>query len=326
MVALPGLLLARVKMEEARSVLHHFSSLASPLIPNLITPDGAAYNSADASLWFINACYEYARSSGDLSYVRGELYPRMREIIKAYAAGLPGIKLEDDGLLSTGPGLTWMDARVDGGYATPREGKAVEVNALWHNALRICEHFGKEFGDRRSAEFGRMAGAARSSFSKFWNDGELCLYDVIGPEDPSIRPNQLLALSLPFRPLDEERELPILRKVWRELYTPLGLRTLSPRDPRFRPYYRGSLSERDAAYHQGAVWPWLMGPFLRAMRRLLPDVYLAPFLEPFKAHLRIHGLGTVSELFEADSLRPDGCFSQAWSVAEILRAKAELGI
>ncbi|MEM3030925.1 MAG: amylo-alpha-1,6-glucosidase [Candidatus Micrarchaeia archaeon] len=328
MISLPGLLLAGKRFDDARAVLRRFASLARPLVPNLITPEGAVLNAADASLWFINACHEYARASGDLSFVEKELYQKIREIIRSYArGGLPGISLEDDGLLSLAAGLTWMDARVEGQPVTPRAGKPVEINALWYNALRIGEYFANSSGDASFArECAEKARLAKSSFRKFWNEAELCLYDVIEPNDASIRPNQLLALSLPFRLLEEEKELLVLKKVWRELYTPLGLRTLSPRDPKYRPFYRGSLRERDAAYHQGAVWPWLLGLFLTAMRRLLPQVELAPFLQPFEEHLRAHGLGSVSELFEADSLRPDGCFSQAWSVAEILRAKAELGV
>ncbi|MEM4389398.1 MAG: amylo-alpha-1,6-glucosidase [Candidatus Micrarchaeia archaeon] len=327
MIALPGLLLTSKRFEEARAVLRHFALLANPLVPNLITPEGVAVNSADASLWFINAAYAYASASGDLSFIEKELYPKIKEIIRSYAHGLPGITLDKDGLLSLAAGLTWMDARIDGQPVTPRAGKPVEVNALWYNALRIGEHFANAFGDAAFAsECTRAARMAKASFQKFWNEAELCLYDVIEPNDASVRPNQLIALSLPFRPLEEEKELLVLRKVWQELYTPLGLRTLSPKDPNYRPFYRGTLRERDAAYHQGAVWPWLLGAFLLAMRRLMPHIELAPFLQPFEDHLRVHGLGTVSELFEADSLRPDGCFSQAWSVAEILRAKVELGI
>jgi glycogen debranching enzyme len=226
-----------------------------------------------------------------------------------------------------------MDARVDGRAVTPRSGKPVEVQALWYNALRVLEHFGRRFGDdERAARFAALAVRARRSFNaRFWNAGAGALYDCIdGPSpDASLRPNQIFAVSLPFSMLSRERMRGVVAAVTRELLTPFGLRSLAPSDPRYSGLYQGDPRSRDAAYHQGTVWPWLLGPYitarLRAEGRSVGAVLKARrLLEPLRDHLGDAGLGSVSEIFDGDSPHlPRGCIAQAWSVAEILRAAVE---
>jgi glycogen debranching enzyme len=226
-----------------------------------------------------------------------------------------------------------MDAKVGDWVVTPRRGKPVEIQALWYNALRVMEDLAGAAGDGGSAErFGALAVRARASFNRlFWNEDAGCLYDVVdGAErDGSIRPNQVLAASLPHTMLAPERIRALLHVVERELLTPYGLRTLAPGDPRYRPRYEGDVASRDSAYHQGTVWPWLLGPFVRAWLRVHGDEpgareRAARWLEPLRSHLRDAGLGQISEIFDAEAPHlPRGCFAQAWSVAEILRAAVE---
>ena len=247
-----------------------------------------------------------------------------------------GIRVDDDGLLMAGgPGvqLTWMDAKVADWVVTPRHGKPVEIQALWYNALRIFESFAEAFHDEEARlvthELADLA--SRSFNAKFWNEGAGCLYDVVnGTEaDGAIRPNQIFAASLHYAILPVEKTKPMLEVVERELLTPFGLRTLSPRDSRFRPRYEGGVWERDSAYHQGTVWPWLLGPFISAYvkahgRSEESRKRARAWLEGFSEHIQTGGLGQISEILDAEAPhKPRGCIAQAWSVAELLRAAVE---
>jgi predicted glycogen debranching enzyme len=240
-----------------------------------------------------------------------------------------GIHVDTDGLLYAGePGvqLTWMDAKVGDQVITPRTGKPVEIQALWYNALRIMEDFAHHFGDEEDkSRYDSMADLAKLSFNgAFWNNEEGCLYDVVenGPRDGSVRPNQIFAVSLPYTMLDEERAKGVVDKVEAELLTPFGLRSLSPRDPKYIPIYIGSPMDRDSAYHQGTVWAWLIGGFVDAYRKVYPDREdrVAEILSGFERHLYEAGVGQISEIFDAEPPHsPRGCPAQAWSVAEVLR-------
>jgi len=333
MISLPGLCLVRGDLEAARGILLTYAkSCQQGLLPNhFAEADGKPeYNSVDAALWFVNAVGLLSTYPGQETFISQHLLPAAGEIVQHYAAGTRyGIRADADGLLTIGAEggqLTWMDAKVGGRPVTPRSGKPVEIQALWYNALRILQHFGRE-------RWGDMAERAETAFpALFWNEEEKCLYDCIGPQgaDPSIRPNQILAASLPYPILPEELGRQMLEVVERELLTPYGLRTLSPRDRRYHGRYEGDLRARDEAYHQGSVWPWLMGPFLSAYLRLHGHTTEAQarareMLEPLFAHLSEAGLGTISEVFDGDPPHhPRGCISQAWSVAELLRVWASL--
>ncbi|MDI3279787.1 MAG: amylo-alpha-1,6-glucosidase [Bacillota bacterium] len=343
MIALPGLALVPRRFAEARSVLETFLRYTREgLLPNLFTDAGGEpeYHAADAPLWFFWTSYKYWCYTHDREFVCEALYPALVAIAEAYLGGTQfGVRVEADGLVAAGePGwaLTWMDARVHGRPVTPRAGKPVEINALWYNALRTLEFLaGRVRRERRAAAaYRRLALRTRSAFqSRFWNEETGYLYDVVdtpeGRNDPALRPNQLLALSLPFAPLRGRPAAAVFQAVCRELLTPYGLRTLSPRHPHYQGRYEGGPEERDAAYHQGTVWPWLWGPFLDAFHRLFPaeeeSAALAwQWLAPLRRHLEEGGLGFVAELFDGDPpYTPRGCPAQAWSVAELLRAAVE---
>ena len=340
MIALPGLTLPTGKHEVARSILRTFAKHADQgMLPNRFPDAGETpeYNTVDATLWFFEAARAYLAYTGDLEFVRDELYPVFADSVLWHVRGTRyGIKVDPSGLLSSGePGvqLTWMDAKVGDWVVTPRRGKPVEIQALWYNALCIMEdlarHFGDEAGQKR---YRSMATLARWSFNRlFWNEPTGCLYDVVngGPPDASIRPNQIFAVSLTHSMLSTERAKAVVEKVQEHLLTPYGLRTLAPSDPQYRGRYTGGPTERDGAYHQGTVWPWLMGPFISAYVKVNGDSeaarrQAAAWLAPLKDHLADGGLGHISEILDGDSpQRPCGCIAQAWSVAEILRALVE---
>ncbi|HZS49415.1 MAG TPA: amylo-alpha-1,6-glucosidase [Bryobacterales bacterium] len=340
LISLPGLTLVTGRPEIARDVLIGMARYADRgMLPNRFPETGAApeYNTADASLWFFEAVRAFLDSQEDYDFVEAGLYKALTDIIAWHVRGTRyGIHVDSDGLLASGaPGvqLTWMDAKVGDWVVTPRCGKPVEIQALWYNALRIMEDLARRFRDHAgAAEYARMADLANRSFNaQFWNEAEGCFYDVInGAErDGSMRPNQVIALSLPHGMAPRERCVRALDAIERDLLTPYGLRTLSPRDPRYRGRYEGGPSSRDAAYHQGTVWPWLMGPFLTAYIKAhgrTSEVLgrAAAWLQPFAQHLSEAGLGQISEIFEGDfPHRPCGCIAQAWSVAELLRAAAQ---
>lgn len=341
MISLTGLAFARRKFDTAREILLAFAAhMREGVIPNRF-PDGdeePEYNNVDGTLWFVNAVGELARRTGDIEFVREHLYARLKEFIEWHERGtIYSIRMDQDGLLSAGQEdvqLTWMDAKLGDYVVTPRAGKAVEIQALWYNALRTIEEIAGRVGDdwmrnhcRASAEL------ARASFhGLFWNETESCLYDYISPAgepDAAIRPNQIFALSLPHPIMTGTRARSVVSTVARELLTPYGLRSLSPRDPDYRPRYEGDSYSRDTAYHQGTVWAWLIGPFvtahLRANERTPASLEQARgFLHAFREHLTEAGVGQVSEIFDGDAPHtPRGCIAQAWSVAELLRCELE---
>jgi predicted glycogen debranching enzyme len=338
MIALPGICLVNGRHAEARSIFQAFAAHVSEgMIPNRFPDAGEEpeYNTVDATLWFFAALYKYLHYTDDYEFVRAELWPILQDIIAWHRRGTRyGIRLEADGLLSAGVDgvqLTWMDAKVGDWIVTPRQGKPVEINALWYNALCIMAHLARHFGEQeKEREFQHQAECTGQSFGElFWNEAENCLFDVIDADwrDPAIRPNQIFALSLPFPLLSGTRAHQVFEAVDHHLFTPRGLRSLSPADPAYRSHYGGSPHERDGAYHQGIVWGWLLGPFITVLVRLHGEKgrqrarQIVHDLEP---HLSEAGLGSFSEIFDAEPpFAPRGCVAQAWSVAEVLRAYCE---
>ena len=333
MIALPGLLLTIGRFEDAGTVLATFAgAMKDGLLPNDFGAEG--YNTIDAALWFFWAVYKYWSYSGDLDLVR-RLFPTLRAICRRYAGETPGSYSDGDGLIASKPGLTWMDAKVGEEFVTPRAGKACEINALWYHGLKVMELFTERLGDE-AVEVGvegadevvypDLAERVGESYSKFWNPEEGCLYDLIDGIDPAIRPNQVIAASLPFTPLDSGQIRGIVGVATEELLTPYGLRTLSPRDPAYLGRYEGGPAERDGAYHQGTVWPWLMGPYITARLRAGGNTKkereaAGDLLRPLIGLEGQIGVGTICEVFDGDGPhRPGGCISQAWSVGEVMRA------
>lgn len=333
MISLEGLALATGRHEEACWVLRTFAQhVRDGLIPNLF-PDGASeglYHTADATPWFFQALHRYVRMTGDQETLRA-LLPTLVDILDHHRRGTRfGIGIDPaDGLSRQGAEgyqLTWMDAKVGDWVVTPRRGKAVEVNALWYNAMRLAEDWLEEAGDPDEAA--RVRGEAdrlRASFNeRFWYEEGGHLYDVVDGEDgddASCRPNQVFALSLTHPVLDEERWGPVLDAVQERLLTPVGLRSLDPAHPDYKPQYYGDLLARDAAYHQGTVWGWLIGPFVDAWLRVHGDeAGAARFLDGLVEHLGDACVGSMSEVFDAEPpYTARGCAAQAWSVAEVLR-------
>jgi predicted glycogen debranching enzyme len=319
MIALPGLLLATGRFEDAKLVLKTFASgMKNGVLPNDF--GATSFNTVDASLWFINAVGSYYDYSQDLDFIR-LMWPKLLEVIIRYSGKGEDFGMDVDGLVISGPQLTWMDARVEGVPVTPRAGKACEINALWYKSLRIMEGFARALKEPWDPS---LTDKVKNSFQKFWNPENGCLFDVLNPEDASVRPNQIIAAAIPdLLPLIKRRS--ILEVVRRDLLTPYGLRTLSPRDPRYIPKYEGGPKQRDAAYHQGTVWPWLMGYYVEAMltiddfsvdKRERASEVLQPLIK-----LDMGGFNTIPEVFDGDAPhRPNGCISQAWSVAEVNRA------
>jgi len=343
MISLPGLLISRGRLEEAREVLQGFlAHLDRGLVPNRF-PDAAGpaeYNTVDATLFMFQAVHAWEQAGGAPAFVRDVFYPAACEIIDAHVRGTHhGIHVDPvDGLLVAGePGtnLTWMDARVDGAAVTPRHGKPVEVNALWYNALRLAERWARQLADGpRARSFGREADRVAGAFDRaFWNDARRCCFDVILPEGPDsrLRPNQLLALGLPFPLLDGRRRRMALDTVEAALVTPVGLRTLARGDPGYRPTYRGGPAERDSAYHQGLVWPWLVGPYVDALFAVSGDspetrARARSSIAALLGRMETGCLGQLPECFEPEPpFRPVGAPAQAWSVAEVLRVMVRLG-
>jgi predicted glycogen debranching enzyme len=340
MIALPGLTLATGKHDIAKSILRTFvMHVDQGMLPNRFPDAGETpeYNTVDATLWFFEAARAYLAYSGDLDFIRDELYPVFTDVINWHVRGTRyGIKVDPSGLLSSGERgvqLTWMDAKVGDWVVTPRRGKPVEIQALWYNALCIMENLAQRFGDDPGAKrYRNMATVASWGFNRlFWNENADCLYDVTNgaAPDASIRPNQIFAVSLPYIMLSADRAKRVVAKVQEHLLTPYGLRSLSPDDAQYHGHYTGGLRERDGAYHQGTVWPWLMGSFITAYLKVngyseAARSQVAAWLEPLKKHLQDAGLGHISEILEGDAPhRPCGCIAQAWSVAEILRAYVE---
>ncbi len=340
MIALPGLTLPTKRYDVARSILRTFAQhVDRGMLPNRFPDAGETpeYNTVDATLWFFEAIRAYLAYTDDLEFVRGNLYGILTDIISWHVRGTRyGIKVDPSGLLSSGePGvqLTWMDAKVGDWVVTPRRGKAVEIQALWYNALCMMEDLAQKLGDKKGRKrFSSMAALTKWSFNRLlWNDKGGYLYDVVngGPPDASIRPNQIFAVSLPHTMLSPERARAVVETVQQHLLTPYGLRSLAPSDPQYRGRYTGGPESRDGAYHQGTVWPWLMAPFITAYIKVNGSSEVARgqaeiWLSGIKDHLADAGLGHISEIFEGDPPhRPCGCIAQAWSVAELLRATVE---
>ncbi len=334
MISLEGLTLLTGRTPEAKGILRTFASaIRDGLVPNLF-PEGDSrglYHTADATLWLFHAIDRYVAATSDRALLRA-LLPQLVDVVERHMAGTRfGIGMDpQDGLLRQGaPGfqLTWMDAKVGDWVVTPRRGKAVEINALWYNALCLLADWHRSVArPRDGARFDDHATLVRESFNRrFWHERAGHLLDVVDGEngdDTACRPNQVVAISLTHPVLASRYWRPVLRIVRDELLTPFGLRTLSPKHPAYQPKYYGDLRSRDAAYHQGTVWPWLLGPFIDAWRRAFPDdmSMVAQLLAPFEEHLNDGCIGSISEIFDAEPpYAPRGCIAQAWSVAEVLR-------
>lgn len=341
MIALTGLTLSTGRYQDARDILTTFARYVHHgMVPNMFPDEGTAplYNTADASMWYFYAVGKYLDYTGtpeDYAFVQETIYPKLKEIIAAYEHGTDfSIYMEEDGLIHAGSGLdqvTWMDVRVGDWVATPRHGKPVEINALWYHALCLMEEWATRF-EEDGSHYAALAAHAKESFAKeFWNEKDGCLYDVVdGLEgDATLRPNQIYAVSLPHRMLDADKEKKIVDKVYEKLYAKTGLRSLSPDDKEYHPTYEGCLDKRDHAYHQGTSWGFLLGSFLTAYVHVYgtskevikqADAMLDATREQF-----YHGcIGSIAEIFDGDEPHTSrGCYAQAWSVGEILRAYTE---
>jgi predicted glycogen debranching enzyme len=331
MISLPGLALCTGRHDVAASILRTFAEFVDQgMLPNRFpgADEPPEYNTADASLWYIEAVRAFHVATGD-DVLLGDLFPVLGEIIRWYLLGTRyGVHADPvDGLIWAGePGtqLTWMDAKVSDWVVTPRIGKPVEVNALWYNALRSMAVFAHRLGEPGRA-YEAAAEQVQAGFAGFWNESAGYCYDLLdGPEghDASLRPNQLFAVSLTHSPLPPEQQRAVVDVCARALLTSHGLRSLAPDDPAYVGRYGGDQRERDAAYHRGTVWAWLMGPFVSAHLRVYCEPRVArSYLEPLIQHLEGHGMGTISEIFDGEPpFAPRGCMAQAWSVAEIIRA------
>ncbi len=330
MISLEGLTLCTKRKNEARWILNTFAHyVRNGLIPNMF-PEGqnqGIYNTSDATLWFFHAIDRYLSYSKD-PLILEELLPILTEIIDSHIRGtLYGIGMDpQDKLLRQGEEhyqLTWMDAKVGDWVVTPRRGKPVEINALWYNALKLMEEW---VDHEKKGYFSKLAQEVFQSFNeKFWIPTKDYLYDVIDGEkgnDDALRPNQIFSLSLKYPVLEKNRWQIVLEVCKRKLLTPFGLRTLTSEHPEFKSHYAGDLRSRDAAYHQGTVWPWLIGPFIDAWIRVYPHdrINARHFLDDLVNHLGDAGMGNISEVFDAmEPFSPQGCIAQAWSVAEVLR-------
>jgi predicted glycogen debranching enzyme len=334
MISLEGLALCTGRQREAGYILRTFGHyVRDGLIPNMF-PEGTKeglYHTTDATLWFFHAIHRYLAITGDRSTLR-QLMPKLKSIFEHHIQGTRfGIGVDPaDGLLRQGAEgyqLTWMDAKVDDWVVTPRRGKPVEINALWYNALCLLSGWLREEGDPMAPQVDDAAERARESFNKrFWYAEGGHLYDVIDGEhgdDPSCRPNQIFSISLDHPVLDNQWWLPVFDVVRERLLTPVGLRTLAPGHRDYKAQYYGDLRSRDAAYHQGTVWAWLAGPYIDAWLKIHPEQRdeAHRYVEGFERHLDEAGIGTLSEIFDAEgNYTPRGCVAQAWSIAEVLRA------
>jgi predicted glycogen debranching enzyme len=341
MISLEGLTLNGGRHQEASWILRTFAHyVCDGLIPNMF-PEGeknGLYHTADASLWYFHALSRYLDATGDRVTLR-TILPKLHEIARAHIAGTRfGIHVDpQDGLLAQGaPGyqLTWMDAKVDDWVVTPRRGKAVEINALWYNALCLLIRWAEEEdGHGTGSIYQDYAHRARESFNRrFWNSQTGYLFDVVDGEsggkpgdDPACRPNQLFAVSLQNPVLEETYWAPVVDTATRFLLTPVGLRSLAPFEPDYKPRYDGDLRARDAAYHQGSVWAWLIGPYVDALAKVYPEQCNLELLRGFSKHLDQACIGSISEIFDAEEPHtPRGCIAQAWSIAEVLRCYVKL--
>lgn len=342
MIAFTGLTLCTKRFKEAEEILLTFARyIRHGIVPNMFPDDNMPplYNTVDASLWYFYAVYQYLHynpAAEAEAFVKEQIFPHLKEIISAYEKGTDfSIYMEDDGLIHAGSGLdqiTWMDVRVGDWVATPRHGKPVEINALWYNALRIMESLCEKFDEDASAYRTRANQVKESFNAKFWDSANQCLFDVVDGDEPDdhIRPNQIYAVSLPFSLLPEEQEKAVVALVEKELFVGCGLRSLAPDHPDYHGIYCGALAKRDAAYHQGTAWGFLLGGFFSAYMKVNHHSSSAAqnairMLEPVRKHLSDSGcIGSISEIFDGDAPHnPRGCYAQAWSVGEVLRCYCE---
>ena len=342
MIAFTGLTLCTKRFKEAEEILLTFARyIRHGIVPNMFPDDNMPplYNTVDASLWYFYAVYQYLHynpAAEAEAFVKEQIFPHLKEIISAYEKGTDfSIYMEDDGLIHAGSGLdqiTWMDVRVGDWVATPRHGKPVEINALWYNALRIMESLCEKFDEDASAYRTRAEQVKESFNAKFWDSANQCLFDVVDGDEPDdhIRPNQVYAVSLPFSLLPEEQEKAVVALVEKELFVGCGLRSLAPDHPDYHGIYCGALAKRDAAYHQGTAWGFLLGGFFSAYMKVNHHSSSAAenavrMLEPVRKHLTDSGcIGSISEIFVGDTPHnPRGGYAQAWSVGEVLRCYCE---
>ena len=342
MIAFTGLTLCTKRFKEAEEILLTFARyIRHGIVPNMFPDDNMPplYNTVDASLWYFYAVYQYLHynpAAEAEAFVKEQIFPHLKEIISAYEKGTDfSIYMEDDGLIHAGSGLdqiTWMDVRVGDWVATPRHGKPVEINALWYNALRIMESLCEKFDEDASAYRTRANQVKESFNAKFWDSSNQCLFDVVDGDEPDdhIRPNQIYAVSLPFSLLPEDQEKAVVALVEKELFVGCGLRSLAPDHPDYHGIYCGALAKRDAAYHQGTAWGFLLGGFFSAYMKVNHHSSSAAenaihMLEPVRKHLSDSGcIGSISEIFDGDAPHnPRGCYAQAWSVGEVLRCYCE---
>ena len=342
MIAFTGLTLCTKRFKEAEEILLTFARyIRHGIVPNMFPDDNMPplYNTVDASLWYFYAVYQYLHynpAAEAEAFVKEQIFPHLKEIISAYEKGTDfSIYMEDDGLIHAGSGLdqiTWMDVRVGDWVATPRHGKPVEINALWYNALRIMESLCEKIDEDASAYRTRAEQVKESFNAKFWDSANQCLFDVVDGDEPDdhIRPNQIYAVSLPFSLLPEEQEKAVVALVEKELFVGCGLRSLAPDHPDYHGIYCGALAKRDAAYHQGTAWGFLLGGFFSAYMKVNHHSSSAAenavrMLEPVRKHLTDSGcIGSISEIFDGDAPHnPRGCYAQAWSVGEVLRCYCE---
>jgi predicted glycogen debranching enzyme len=340
MISLPGLTLVTGRFHGARDVMLTFVRYCrGGIIPNYFPDDQREeplYNTVDATLWLFNAVLQYLKYTGDLGFIRSCLWEALKSIIDFHVEGtINGTKMDGDGLLIHGPQLTWMDAKKGERFITPRDGKAVEVQALWYNVLKVAQLLAKHLNESSlERRYREMASHTKENFPRlFWNDGDGCLFDCVngGVKDRSMRPNQILAVSLDYGMLDPDKERRVVEKVYEDLFGVYGLRSLKVADPRYVGIYEGDEERRNEAYHNGTVWAWLLGPFVRAFlkvnkyentsKRYAFDNFLKPL---FEDEIHRGGLGCIGEIFNGDPPHGSkGCISQAWSVAEPFRAYVE---
>jgi len=342
MISLPGLCLTTGRYKDARKIISAFAkNVSMGMLPNRFqdNDEPPEYNNVDGTLWYFIAIYKYLQATNDREFILGEILPVLKDIIDWHFRGTRyNIHADDDGLLfagEKGQQLTWMDARIGDWVVTPRMGKPVEIQALWYNALKIFAGLLDMNGQPSDAEFVNLnAKKARLSFEKkFWYAQGNYLYDVIdenGNPDASLRPNQLFAISLPYALLEGEKANILLKKIEEKLYTPVGLRSLSPDDPGYIGLYGGDALKRDSSYHQGTVWSWLLGTYIEAWEKILGDSFTEhgkKIIEAFSYHLNEGCIGSVSEITDGDApFHPRGCVAQAWGVAEVLRVVKEYGL
>ena len=340
MIAFQGLTLCTKRYEDAKEILESFSKyVKNGLIPNVFPNhegDAPGYNTVDGSMWYFYSVDRYLHYTGnekDYEFIRQKIYPCLKEIIKAYKEGTDfSIKMDTDGLIMAGSDLdqiTWMDVRVGDWVVTPRHGKPVEISALWYNALKVMEKLSTRFGED-ATEYTQLAESVKQSFNeKFWNEALGCLYDVVDKNDSKIRPNQIWAVFLPYTMLDKEKELKIVQKVYKHLYTPYGLRSLSYEDEGYKKEYIGKLINRDAAYHMGTTWAFPIGAFISSYCKVHNHSKEAiqtakEMCSLFEDHMNDGCINGIAEIFDGDfACTSRGCYTQAWSVGEVLRAYVE---